>query len=71
MAEELEEMCGRISLSDSEKEGISITKGDIAMLKERGTRCLVGRLVTEKRINKEAFCSLLTRLWRLGGHVIF
>lgn len=71
MEETLEDLCGRISLSESEKEGISITEGEIAVLRKKGSRCLVGRLITEKKINKEAFRSLLTRLWRIGGQVTF
>lgn len=54
-----------------EKEGISISVGEVADLREKGSRCLVGRLVTEKRTNKDAFKSLLTSLWRLVGRVQF
>lgn len=71
MAEEIEVLCGRISLFDREKEEISISEGEIAVLRERGSRCLVGRIGTEKRINREAFRTLLTRLWRPLGQVIF
>lgn len=71
MAEAIEELCGRFSLMDSEKEGISITDGEIAVMCEKVTRSLVGRLGTEKRINREAFKSLLLRLWRPVGTVAF
>jgi hypothetical protein len=64
MADVLEEMCGRISLTDGEKEGILISEGEIADLQDKGSRCLVGRLGTDKRIYKDAFRTLLTRLWR-------
>lgn len=59
-----------MSLSEGE-EGISITEGEVAVLKEKGTRCLVGRIGTEKRINRESFKSLLLRLWRPVGGVSF
>lgn len=71
MAKALEALCGRISLSDGEKTGISISEGEVADLQDKGARCLVGRLGTEKKINKEAFRSLLTHLWRPVGRVIF
>lgn len=34
-------------------------------------RCLVGCIGTEKKINREAFRSLMTRLWKLKGSVVF
>lgn len=71
MADEIEELCGRISLTDGEKECIMITEGEVADLADKGSRCLVGRLVTEKRFNREAFRCLLTRLWRPVGRIIF
>lgn len=71
MVDELEVLCGRISFSDREKEGISISEGEVAILQEKRSRCLVGRFGTEKRVNREAFKSLLTRIWRPVGCVIF
>ena len=44
MAEELEDLCGNISLSEGEKFGIRIQEGEIAEARERGTRCLVGKI---------------------------
>lgn len=71
MAEELKELFSRISLTDSELEKISISEGEITVLRDRGSRCLVGRIETDKRINRDAFKTLLHRLWRPGGHVVF
>ncbi|GLT70008.1 hypothetical protein SLA2020_421130 [Shorea laevis] len=71
MAEELEELCGRISLMNSEKVGISITEGEIAVMRAKGSRCLVGCIGTEKRMNCAAFKTLLLRLWRPVGKVVF
>ncbi|GLT53996.1 hypothetical protein SLA2020_272300 [Shorea laevis] len=67
----LEEIWGRMSLSEGEKQGISISEGEVAILKEKGSRCLVGRIGTEKKVNKEAFKSLFLRLWRPVGEVYF
>lgn len=40
-------------------------------LRANTTKCLVGRLGVPKRVNKEAFKSLLTRIWRTGGDIFF
>ncbi|XP_059436518.1 uncharacterized protein LOC132169508 [Corylus avellana] len=69
--EELEQLCSRISLTEREKVGISIDDSEVAEAKLQGNRCLVGRLWTEKGINKEAFKSVLSRLWRISSRVSF
>jgi hypothetical protein len=49
MAEELEELCGNISLSEGEKSGIKIAEGEIVEAREKGARCLVGKIGSGKR----------------------
>jgi hypothetical protein len=71
MTEELEGMCRNISLTEGEKVGIMVTEGEVAEIKERGANCLVGKLWTEKGVNKEAFKTVLSRLWRTAGRVAF
>lgn len=51
--------------------GISITEGEIADVRKKGELCLVGRLWSEKNTNKEAFESVLSRIWRMMGSVVF
>lgn len=68
---ELEHLCGKISLTEGEKIGISVTEGEVAEIKEQGDRCLVGKLWAEKGANREAFKTVLSRLWRTVGRVIF
>jgi hypothetical protein len=63
MAEQLEELCGNISLSKGERTGITITEGEIEEARVQGGRCLVGRLWLARRVNKEAFKEVLTRAW--------
>lgn len=41
------------------------------MLRSKGSLCLVGRLASARKINKEAFKALLVRIWRLEGRVFF
>lgn len=71
MADDIETLCGKISLTGGEKIGISITEGEVAEVREIGGRCLVGRIGDTIRVNKEAFRSVLSRLWRTVGSVIF
>jgi hypothetical protein len=71
MAEELEELCGNISLTEGEKSGINISEGEVVEAREKGTRCLVGKIWFGKRINKDAFKQVLSRLWRTRRGVIF
>jgi hypothetical protein len=54
-----------------EQVGIQITEGDVADIREKGEHCLVGKVWAEKQVNKEAFQTVLSRLWRLVGHVTF
>jgi hypothetical protein len=71
MAEGLESLCSKISLTDGEKTGIRVVEGDVAETRERSMNCLVGKVWTGKSINKEAFTTVLSRIWRTVGQVIF
>ena len=71
MAEQLEELCGQISLSEGEKVGITITEGEIEEVRAQSGRCLRGRIWMAKKVNREAFKGVLTRVWRTMKGVIF
>jgi hypothetical protein len=71
MAEELEEQWTRFSLTKGEQEGITVKEEDVENLVKIGERCLVGRIVAEKSINKDAFRSLMTTLWKVKGGASF
>lgn len=58
-------------LNIGEQKVISISDDDIEEFRSKGLRCLIGRLGEAKRIKKEAFKSVLTRIWRLRGNVFF
>jgi hypothetical protein len=42
MEGELAKLCSKISLTEGEKIGISVTEGEVTELRERGVNCLVG-----------------------------
>ena len=69
MSDCLEVLCGRISLTEGERIGIQVTDEEVADTRALGGKCLVGKVWTEKTINKEAFRSVLTGIWRIVGGV--
>jgi hypothetical protein len=71
MEEAIEQLCSKISLTEREKIGISVTEGDVDIAKGYGNRCLVGKLWADKVVNKEAFKSVLSGLWRTAEGVVF
>jgi hypothetical protein len=71
MGDDLETLCGRISFVGGEKAGITIIEGEIVEGLVKGERCLIGRIGTEWKVNKEAFRSVLSRIWRIVGFLTF
>lgn len=71
MAAEIESLCGRLSLSGGEQEGIQILDEELSEGRAQMARSLVGRIGSTKRINREAFRTLMMRLWKPMGSVEF
>jgi hypothetical protein len=71
MTEELEELCGKISLTEGEKIGIKVNEKEVLEARAIAGKCLVGKVWTDKSINREAFMSLLSTIWRIAGDVKF
>ena len=71
MEVEIASLCEQILLTEGEKTGIKISDGEVSKGREVGERSLVGRIGGEKRVNKEAFKMVLSRLWRVVGSVVF
>jgi hypothetical protein len=69
MTDRLEELCGQISLTERERVGIQVTEEEIADTQAIGGKCLVGKIWTEKAVNKEALRTVLTGIWRISGGV--
>jgi hypothetical protein len=44
MADEIERLCSKVSLTEGEKEGIQVHEGEIAEGREIGEKCLVGKI---------------------------
>jgi hypothetical protein len=69
MIDSLDELCGQISLTEWEKVGIQVTEEEVASTRAIGGKCLVGKIWTEKSVNKEAFWTVLIGIWRIVGDV--
>jgi hypothetical protein len=71
MGDDLETLCGRFSLIGGETVCTKILEGDIAADREKGEKCLVGRIGDTIKVNKDAFKSILSHLWYTVGFVVF
>jgi hypothetical protein len=58
-------------LTEGEQRGIDVSDEETEALPSKGSKCLVGRLGVAKKLNKEAFKSLLLKIWRPVGRVFF
>jgi len=57
-------------LSEKELREIVVEESDIQDLCNKGSLCLVGRLGVPKKLNKEAFKTVLQRIWRPSGLLV-
>ena len=71
MLEEGEYMGGGFPKTKGEQVGLAITAEDVEEARQKGRNCLVGGLLTDKKVNKEAFKNVLSRIWRVDGYVAF
>jgi hypothetical protein len=71
MIEELEELCGKISLTEGEKIRIKVDEVEVSEARAIAGKCLVGKVWTNKNINREAFISVMSTIWRIAGEVKF
>jgi hypothetical protein len=70
--EELVEKLGEsMRLLEGENASIVITEDDTADLRLRNGHCLIGRIMSERRVQKEAFRAFMAWLWKTTGKVAF
>jgi hypothetical protein len=71
----MEELVGKLGegmrLLEGEKASIVITEDDTADQRLRNGRCLIGRIMSNRRVQKEAFKAFMARLWKTTGKVVF
>jgi hypothetical protein len=55
MEELIDTLGDALTLTDGEKIGITITEDDIADFRLKSGRCLIGKLLSGRRVQKDAF----------------
>jgi hypothetical protein len=63
MADGLDDLCVKISLIAGEKIEKRIIEGEVVDVQEVGGRSLLGRIEDMRKVNKEDFKSILSRIW--------
>jgi hypothetical protein len=71
MEELLDTLGSAMTLTDGEKVGITVTEDDTADLRSKSELCLKGRLLSERRVQKDTFQVMMARLWRTLESVTF
>ncbi|XP_042958166.1 uncharacterized protein LOC122293745 [Carya illinoinensis] len=71
MEEDLTKRWERLRLSTEETSTVKITAEESKDTKLRGKWCLVGKVLSEKGVNNEAFRITMSQIWRLNGWVRF
>ena len=69
MAEELEELCRRLHLSDNEKNHLRLRQAKVAYSKQEAQFSLLFKLLTRRPFNSEALKATVRNLWAVGGSV--
>jgi hypothetical protein len=71
MEELVEKLGGSMKLLEGERVSIEITEDETADQRLANGRCLIGRFMSDRRIQKEAFRAFMARLWKTASKVVF
>ncbi|KAG2674102.1 hypothetical protein I3760_13G120100, partial [Carya illinoinensis] len=71
MEEELSRQWEKLSLTEREKEGVSLAPHNMPTGREQALSCLMVMIMAEKIINKEAFKSTMAKIWRCTSWIQF
>ncbi|KAF5445241.1 hypothetical protein F2P56_034307 [Juglans regia] len=69
MAEDITTLWDRLSLTEEESKDVVVKEGDIHATLERGRFCLIGKIITEKRVNRDAFKGTMLKIWKVDTTV--
>ena len=70
MAEELVTMCSNLNIEDDTEGIVELGDSSATNVNDKVTLMLIGRLLTTRSINMEAFRRTMTQVWNLQGKVI-
>jgi hypothetical protein len=71
MADELGDLCKRISLTEGERDGIQVEELDVSEARVIAGKCLIWKIWSDKNVNQEAFKTVFSNIWRIVGSVKF
>jgi hypothetical protein len=57
--------------TEGELQEVDISDDETKELRTKGSKCLIGRLGVAKKIHRDSFKAILTRIWRTVGNVFF
>ena len=69
MADDLEEMWRRFSLTEEEQSEVAIEKEWVDDILEKSRYCLLGKIVMRKNVNMEAMKMVFVKLWRIKAGI--
>lgn len=67
---ELEEIVADLSLDDEPLPALEINDDTLALKKLRVKNCLVGKVLTTRVVNREAFLNGMARLWSYERNLV-
>ena len=70
MLEELENLWGKLSLTEDELIEVRIEQDWLEEIKEVGKNCLIGKLLLNKRVNTEAMKNVLSNVWKVSSGMV-
>ena len=70
MSEELENLWGKLSLTEEELTEVPIKQNWLEENKEVGKNCLIGKLLLNKRVNIEAMKNVLSNVWKVSSSIV-
>ena len=66
MTESLEELWGRLSLTEEQQDEVVVEKDWIEDVTAVGNKCLLGKLLLRRAVNIEAMRNVFLKIWRLN-----
>lgn len=69
MEEDITTLWDRLSLMEEEDQDVGVRTNDIHVTLERGRFCLIGKIITYERVNREAFNSTMLKIWKVDATV--
>ncbi|XP_042976264.1 uncharacterized protein LOC122307436 [Carya illinoinensis] len=71
MAEEIITRWESLTLTEEEKQEVTLSADEIFSLKIRGSYCLLAMILNDRTANREAFKSTMARVWSTAGWITF